>query len=99
MPVVFMSTHHVSEYTVGQVIEQLGYGGFQVERILSRPISMGSLKGTLVRRLFAMLVSAVGSHHQLESTVFYLAKKSSCPNKAHLTAIPLRSIAKGEFGR
>ncbi len=75
-PVVFISAHHVTEYTVGQVIEQFAYGGFQVETVLSRPISSGSLKGRVVRRLLAVWVSLVGSHHQLESTVFYLAKKS-----------------------
>jgi 2-polyprenyl-3-methyl-5-hydroxy-6-metoxy-1,4-benzoquinol methylase len=74
-PVSFISRHHVTEYTVGQVVEQLEYGGFQVRKILSRPISMGSLKAEVVRRLFAMLISLVGSHHQLEATVFYLAKK------------------------
>lgn len=43
-PVVFMSDHHVTEYTVGQVKEQLVYGGFEVKRVFSRPISTGSLK-------------------------------------------------------
>lgn len=76
-PVALMSAHHVTEYTVGQVIEQFTYGGFQVETVLSRPISSESLKGGVVRRLFAVWVSLVASHHQLESTVFYLAKKSS----------------------
>jgi len=76
-PIAFLSALHITEYTVGQVIEQLAYGGFQVERILSLPISMGRLKGTFIRKLFTVLVSAVDSHHQLEATVFYLAKKSS----------------------
>ena len=76
-PVAFMSAHHVTEYTVGQVVEQFAYAGFQVEGIVSRPISMGSFKGKLVRRLFSMWVSLVGSHHQLEATVFYLAKKAT----------------------
>jgi hypothetical protein len=72
-----MSGHHVTEYTVGQVVEQLEYGGFQVRRILSRSISVGSLKAEVVRRLFAMWIALVGSHHQLEATVFYLAKKAT----------------------
>ncbi len=74
---VSLSAHHVTEYTVGQVIEQLSYGGFQVKRIVSRPIPMGSLKGEVARRLFEIWVSLVRSHHQLEATVFYLAKKTS----------------------
>jgi len=76
-PVAFMSEHHVTEYTVGQVVEQFAYGGFKIETILSRPISMGSWKSKLVRKLLAAWVSRVGSHHQLEATVFYLAKKAS----------------------
>ena len=76
-PVSLMSAHHVTEYTVGQVIEQLAYGGFQVETVLSKPISMGSWKAKLVRMLFAVWVSLIRSHHQLEATVFYLAKETS----------------------
>lgn len=76
-PVVFMSQHHVTEYTVGQVVEQLVYGGFLVRRILSRPMSAGSIKANVVKQLFAMFVSLVGSHHQLEATVFYLAQKAT----------------------
>jgi len=75
--VMLMSPHHVTEYTVGQVVEQLAYGGFQVRRILSRPISGGSLKAEVVRRLLAMWMALVGSHHQLEATVFYLAQETT----------------------
>jgi 2-polyprenyl-3-methyl-5-hydroxy-6-metoxy-1,4-benzoquinol methylase len=73
-PVTFMSAHHVTEYTVGQVIEQFAYGGFQVNRVASRSISMRSIKGEVARRLFEIYVSLVGSHHRLETTVFYLGK-------------------------
>jgi 2-polyprenyl-3-methyl-5-hydroxy-6-metoxy-1,4-benzoquinol methylase len=75
--VMLMSPHHVTEYTVGQVVEQLAYGGFQVRRILSRPISGGTLKAEVVRRLLAMWMALVGSHHQLEATVFYLAQETT----------------------
>lgn len=78
-PVILISKHHVTEYTVGQVMEQLAYQGFQTEMILSRPIS-GSMKFRLARRLFTMWISTVRSHHQLEDTVFYLARKS--PNSS-----------------
>jgi 2-polyprenyl-3-methyl-5-hydroxy-6-metoxy-1,4-benzoquinol methylase len=76
-PVIFMSKHHVTEYTVGQVIEQIEYGGFQVRKILSRSIRTESLTIEVVRRLLAIIISMIGSHHQLESTVFYLAKKET----------------------
>ena len=70
-----MSEHQVTEYTVGQVIEQFAYGGFQVDTILSKPI-IGSLKYRMARWLFESWASLVGSHHQLDSTIFYLAQKS-----------------------
>lgn len=75
--VAFMSRHHVTEYTVGQVKEQLAYGGFKVRRILSRPISAGSLKANATRWVLSKLISMVGSHHQLEATVFYLAQEAT----------------------
>jgi 2-polyprenyl-3-methyl-5-hydroxy-6-metoxy-1,4-benzoquinol methylase len=74
-PVVFMSRHHVTEYTVGQVKEQLRYGGFEVRRILSSPISEGSIKADLAKWVCSQLISLVGSHHQLEATIFYLAQE------------------------
>lgn len=76
-PVALMSRHHVTEYTVGQVKEQLRYGGFEVKKILSRPISTGSLKLSVERMVFSKLIAMVGSHHQLEATVFYLAQEST----------------------
>lgn len=74
-PVAFMSEHHVTEYTVGQVIEQFRFGGFQVENMLSRPISSGRFLGRVLRKMLSLWIALVGSHHQLEATVFYLAKK------------------------
>ncbi len=76
-PVIFMSEHHVTEYTVGQVKEQLAHGGFEVRRTLSKPLSTGSLKGKVARWVFSNLVSIVGSHHNLEGTVFYMAQEST----------------------
>ena len=72
-PVKLISKYHVTEYSVGQIVEQLSYGCFQVMAILSKPIS-GSMKFRVVRKLFSTWVSIVGSHHQLEDTVFYLAR-------------------------
>lgn len=73
-PVAFMSPHHVTEYTVGQVVEQLTYGGFRVMEIKSKPISMGNMPAEVARRLFSIWISLVGSRHQLEATIFYLAE-------------------------
>lgn len=85
-PVSFMSKHHVTEYTIGQVKEQLSYGGFDVIRLASRSLPTRRLSTRVVRKMLDMWVSLTGSHHQLESTVFYLAKnhqnlKSEIPQK------------------
>ena len=78
-PVRFMSEHHVTEYSVGQVLEQLAYGGFEVQSYASKSIRhTGNLKRKLMRQIFAMFIYLTGSHHNLESTVFYLAR-----NKRH----------------
>ncbi|MBN2284944.1 MAG: methyltransferase domain-containing protein [Tissierellales bacterium] len=75
--VAFMSRHHITEYTVGQVQEQLAYGGFEVRRMLSKPISSASPGAKVVRLVLSILISIVGSHHQLEATVFYLAQEAT----------------------
>ena len=74
-PVVFMSKHHVTEYTVGQVAEQLAWGGFEVKKIISKQILEGSYKARIAKGIFSLLIGFIGSRHQLESTVFYLAQK------------------------
>jgi 2-polyprenyl-3-methyl-5-hydroxy-6-metoxy-1,4-benzoquinol methylase len=73
-PVVFMSPHHVTEYTIGQVTEQLAYGGFETRRISSTPIWAVGLKAAVAQRVFSRYISLIGSHHQLGATVFYLAQ-------------------------
>jgi 2-polyprenyl-3-methyl-5-hydroxy-6-metoxy-1,4-benzoquinol methylase len=75
-PVTFISKYHVTEYTVGQVIEQFKYGGFIISDVFSKPIKMWSIKAQIVKTFFSVLVTMVGSHHQLESTVFYLARRN-----------------------
>jgi len=74
-PVKFMSNYHVTEYSVGQVIEQLKYRDYQVKKIYSKPIEMWSLKTKAAKAILSLLVSMIGSHHQLESTIFFLAQK------------------------
>ena len=76
-PVAFMSRLHVTEYTVGQVKEQLAHGGFELRKILSKPIREGSAKANVAKWIFSRLISLCGSHHQLEATVFYLAQETS----------------------
>jgi len=75
-PVNFISKHHVTEYSVGQVIEQLRYGGFGISKIFSKPIKMWSIKTRVAKSILSGIVLLFGSHHQLESTVFYLARRA-----------------------
>ncbi len=70
-----MSKLHVTEYTVGQVKDQLAYGGFDVKRVHSRPIPEARLVFRLAKPLVGLFLKAVGSHHVLEATVFYAAVK------------------------
>jgi SAM-dependent methyltransferase len=79
-PVTFMSDHHVTEYTVGQVIEQLRFGGFEtkvVSAALRRPYkNLRSFAAFgIAMPLLRLFLKAVGSHHSLEETVFYLGKR------------------------
>ena len=75
--VIFMSQHHVTEYSVGQVLEQLTYGGFRLIKVLSKPVHGESegLKSKVAKSIFSLNISISGSHHQLSSTVFYLSQR------------------------
>jgi len=68
-----MSRHHVTEYSVGQVIEQMEFGGFYEIQVVSKTI--GTWKSRLAKLIPSLVISIVGSHHQLESTVFFLARR------------------------
>jgi len=80
-PIQFMSPAHVTEYTVGQVEEQLRYGGFDVVATESPPLS--SIPGTPVQKFVRSIIAPLlrlgtrllGSHHSWEATVFFLARK------------------------
>jgi len=77
-----MAKNHVTEYTVGQVIEQLRFGDFVVEKIYSRPIKEipRSIKGffgyKIVKPILKLYITMIKSHHSLESSVFFLSRKN-----------------------
>ncbi len=78
-PVALASPHHVTEYSVGQVMEQLRHAGFRVERTAGDTDWPKSLAfRQLIKRGLGYLISGIlqitRSHHTLASTVFYLAK-------------------------
>lgn len=81
MPVVFMSKLHVTEYTVGQVLEQLRFAGMEA-KVFDEPLR-GPAGGVLRFIAFKLavpvlrkLLRLLGSHHSPEETVFYLARKA-----------------------
>jgi len=74
-PVLLLSPHHVTEYSVGQVIEQLRYGGFDMIHTFSRPLTQERFRATVARTLLSGYLQLVKSHHNLEATVFYLARR------------------------
>jgi len=84
LPVVFMSKLHVTEYTVGQVLEQLRFAGMDA-KVFDEPLR-GPAGGMLRFIAFKLAVPTIrmmlriaGSHHSPEETVFYLARKSGQP--------------------
>jgi len=80
--VSFLSDHHITEYSVGQVIEQLRYGGYDtkfvapaMQRSCTTLCNFAAFR--IAMPLLAFLFRVIGSHHSLEETVFYLGKKHS----------------------
>jgi len=73
--IAFMSSYHVTEYTIGQVKEQLRWEGFTTERVYSPPIPASNFIFTFIKGVMRLFLKMINSHHVLESTVFYSAKK------------------------
>jgi len=90
--VVLMNKYHVTEYTVGQVVDQLRFGGFDVRKVASRRdpedrYSFKTIKGVFKNLLIVGLrlyCRLIGNPHTLESTVFFLARKASPLNTRSL---------------
>jgi ubiquinone/menaquinone biosynthesis C-methylase UbiE len=82
-PVEFNSKLHVTEYSVGQVQEQLRSGKFEVIEHYSQPLKrkQPSLRKRLVYGavlpMFRTVFRLYGRQHDLESTVFFLARNTS----------------------
>lgn len=76
-PVRLMSRNHVTEYTTGQVIEQLNHAGFKVTRCFGSPAGETALKDSIYKALFSSLISLAGSQRHLETTSFYVARHAA----------------------
>jgi SAM-dependent methyltransferase len=80
-PVALKSPNHVTEYTVGQVKEQLRFGGFEVQRVDGRITSsaFGGIREFVGFGLIApwlrLWLKVTGSHHCLGDPAFFLARK------------------------
>jgi len=79
---LLMASNHVTEYSIGQVKEQLAFGRFTVEKVFSRPKKerLGDLQRFLgykvLKPVIRLYLRIVNSHHSLESTIFYLARQN-----------------------
>lgn len=71
--VKMVSTQHVTEYSVGQVIEQLRFGGFEVREMTSPVIRERNFILTAAKKAMAITARLLRSSHVLEATVFYAA--------------------------
>jgi len=70
-----ISKHHVTEYTIGQVKEQLKFGGYEVTKVFSPSVKERRLIYGVLKFTIYILLKAIKSHHILEDTVFYSANK------------------------
>lgn len=78
-----LNPHHVTEYTVGQVVEQLQYAGFTVTQVDSsspgrsvRKFSMKKIIISLLKKLIVAYIRLIGSNHVIGGTVFFIAQKN-----------------------
>jgi SAM-dependent methyltransferase len=80
-PIALQSRMHVTEYSVGQLCEQLRFESFETIKIFSKPtrIESYSVKNVVGYRVLLPLVKGllrvIGSHHCVDDTIFLLARK------------------------
>src|SRR5258708_11549805 len=83
MTIEFNSQLHVTEYSVGQVVEQLRSGKFDLVKHYSEPLKRIDISLSkrftyeLVLPLLRIAFAMYGREHDLEGTVFFLAKNKS----------------------
>jgi len=76
-PINFISNLHITEYSIGQVKEQLKSGGFEVQHVFSPSIKEKRISFRVLKAILKLYLRIIRSHHNLEATVFYSAKKLS----------------------
>lgn len=74
-------TFHLTEYSIGQVKEHMTRSGFSVEKIITKPMPLFDVswktrvKHKVVKPVIGKLLKLINSHHILETTAFFLARK------------------------
>lgn len=81
-PITFMSKFHVTEYSVGQICEQLKFGGYKILKVSSPDIMKHycSWESRLLFEFAKAVVSLMNPRHVLEPTAFFLAQKEVLRN-------------------
>lgn len=79
-PIKFISNLHITEYSIGQVKEQLKSGGFEIQHVFSPSIREKRISFRILKVILKLYLRIIRSHHILEATAFYSAKKLSKNN-------------------
>lgn len=74
-PVSFMSKSHITEYTTGQVWDQIKACGFHPWKSVVTPVHARGFRAKVARVSLAGLFKVLRSDHKLGETAFFLASK------------------------
>jgi ubiquinone/menaquinone biosynthesis C-methylase UbiE len=70
-----VSTHHVTEYSLGQVVEQLKFSGFTIVEAAASPSGGSRYPVKFLSRILRMILCCTRSRLAFESTLFFMARK------------------------
>jgi len=70
-----ISLNHITEYSIGQIVEILKYTGFKLNEIKTVKLKQEKLKHRFIYALINIYLKIIKSHNRLDDTVFYTAQK------------------------
>jgi len=73
IPVSFFSKNHVTEYSIGQITEQLKFAKYEISEIRTSSSNIFFLR--FINTIFDLYLKLIKSYNSLNSTIFYLAIK------------------------